>query len=151
MTDGAHLGVGADTALSKILGGKDILDDQILTEAEFEEMIRTAGFTDLDYGTSSNAIARMILEAYEKYPQVRAIPSDTEYLKDENGRAVFVGGNMVALGVDLYRVIKQIYAEEPHKVEILEGSTGFMFGWAVNAARKILGEGPVANPAILEF
>lgn len=29
--------------------------------------------------------------------------------------------------------------------------TGFMWGWAVNAARKVLGDGPVPNPAIVEI
>jgi hypothetical protein len=36
----------------------------------------------------------------------------------------------------------------PEEMEAYEDCTGFMWGWAVNAAKYVVGASPVANPAI---
>lgn len=160
MTDGAHLGIGAKTALGKIIGGKEIPEDSVMSEAEFEAHIRGIDYSDvtvLTYDTSATAIAKMVLDALEKYPVLQTVPTEKVYLRDEDGAVLspdkdenYGFQKMIPISADLYAVLKLLYGANSIEVEILKDSTGFMWGWAVNAARSILGLGPVPNPAIIE-
>lgn len=148
MTDGAHLNIGANDAMKFVVGGGD--RPKPMTDAEFEASIRTAPYeSEFDYGTSSNAIARSVLEAYEKYPQLRDLSIDHLYLHDEHGDIDW--SNPIVLNVELYDVMKKLHPEGSLVRELYAGMSGFMWGWAVNAARKVLGLGPMPNPAILTF
>lgn len=142
MSDGAHQGLRADAAMKAILAGED--PGSPMSETAFEQMIREAPLDQgWDYGTASNAIARLVLKAYEDYPMLREVPDDVQYLVDANGNKVY----SIKLTNSLYDVIKQLYPE--HYDDLFSGMTGFMWGWAVNAARSILDLGPLPNPALL--
>ena len=81
MSDGAHQGVGAERALGTILGGEDQPhEEEKKTPAQVLDSIREQSFEDLDYGGTANACARLILEAYETYPQLRDHPVKSVYL-----------------------------------------------------------------------
>lgn len=149
MTDGAHLNVGAANAMKTILGGDE---PEPMTDEEFEAMIREAPLSPgmWDYGAYANATARIVLEAYERWPQLQEMADTHVYLSDSNGFAdwnVNGIGSAVVLNRTLYDVIKQIYPE--HYEAIFIELSGFQWGWAVNAARKILDLGPLPNPAIV--
>ena len=147
MSDGAHMGVGADRALGSILGGEEHpTEDERQTPEQMLDSIRDAKFTDLDYGTTSLACARLILEAFEKHPAIRDVPTEHEYLKDADGLMVWPA---VYLTADLHGVLNQLYAEDEMRLGILDGLTGFMWGWAVNAVRYAMGDPPKPNPALM--
>lgn len=148
MTDGAHQGIDAESAMKFIVGGED--HPEQMSDEEFEQMIRKAPLEgDLDYSGGANAMARILLEALEKHPQLRDLPDGHEYLMTSDGQIFRTdeGWSPIALNVDLYDVIKRLHPE--HQETIFDNLTGFMWGWAVNASRKILGLGPVPNPAIM--
>lgn len=139
MTDGAHLNVKADDAMGKIVGGVEV--EEFLTDADFEKMIREAIAIEIfSYDGASNRTARLVLEAYEKYPMLQSQPDSQSYLVDRDGEINYE----IKTGVTLYNIIKEIYPEE----EVFSELTGFMWGWAVNAARNILDLEPLPNPAL---
>jgi len=146
-TDGAQQNIPAESAMKFIVGGGEY--PEALDDLSFEAMIREAPLTgDLGYEGGANAAARLILEAYERYPQTRELAEDHLYLANgEDGKIDW--NNPIYLTVTLYDVIKKIYPQ--HQEEIWDYLTGFMWGWAVNAARKIAGLSPRANPAIMEI
>ena len=138
--NGAHLGIKARDALSAIFGGGD---DYELVE-DFESYIRNATF-DIDcqpldeaYNAAAAAAARLVLEAYEEYPALTEMSDQSVYLTDKQGNKNY----KIKLNRDLYEVVKEIYPEQD---DLFRGLTGFMWGWAVNAARSILGLGPLPN------
>lgn len=151
MTDGAHLNISADDAMGTIVGGKE--QPEPMTNAEFEDMIRSAPImsaedSEFDYGNCSNACARIVLEAYEDYPQLQDLPEKHELLRDATGDIDW--NNPIRLNITLYDVLKQLHDENSNEYRfVLSELTGFMWGWAVNAARKIRGLDPVPNPALL--
>ncbi len=146
-SDGASMGVNADRALETILGGEEQpAKEEQKTPAAMEAEIRAQGFENLSYGTCATATARLILEAYDKYPQLKALPSEQEYLRDATGKMLWPA---VHLTVSIYDVLKELHAEDPQKLEILTGLTGFMWGWAFNAVRYCQSEPPVPNPALM--
>lgn len=155
MTDGAHLGIGAEAAMEKIVGGKEIEEEAVMTDEEFEAYVRGIDYSDpnsLGYDAGATAIARMVLEAYETYPQLQKLGASAETLCDQDGKAVWTEEqHLIYVGGDLYEIIKLIHGHDSIEVKVMRQSTGFMWGWAVNAARSILGLDPVANPAILTF
>jgi len=125
MADGAHLGVSAERALATILGGEPSpTKDECMSDEEFAEWIRSAPekLGDFDYSEASRWLARYYLLALE----------DGCKAKD---------------AWDVWDVIK---AKLPKVAKEEAGEmTGFMHGWAHNAARKILAMPPASNPAIL--
>jgi len=147
MTDGAHLNIGAEKAVETILGGED--EPEHLTDEQFEQMIRTAPIKpDLGYDEGSNACARIVLEAYEKYPQLQDLPEEHIYLKFANGKTDL--DNFYSINTTLYDVLRKLYDDDSYEYRwVFSELTGFMWGWAVNAARKVLGLGAVPNPALI--
>lgn len=149
MGDGAHLNIGAERAMKTIVDGKE--QPPAMTDEEFEAMVRNAPISgELSYESASSAAARIVLEAYEEYPQLRELSDECVYLRDSNGNIEWgnEGGKMIHLNVTLYDVIKKLHKEGTAERDVLVDLTGFMWGWAMNAARKILGLGPVPNPAM---
>ncbi len=148
-SDGAHLNIPANDAMKAAIGGEDTT---VMTDADFEQMIREAPLglpmSDYDYGTYSNAVARIVLEAYETYPQLQTISDEHVYLQDAEGNTLWEPPGPIALNKSLYDIIKMIYEE--HEEFFMEMS-GFQWGWAMNAARKVLGLGAVPNPALVVF
>jgi len=94
-----------------------------MDDKEFERWIRSAplGFEDVDYDEACRRLAKMYLTLLE------------EGLKIEKG---------------LLATLKRRF---PHLAVDVGQMTGFMHGWAFNAARKIAGLEPAPNPALLQL
>ncbi len=121
--DGADLNMPAAGAMKAALGGDQ---PERLSDEAFEAMIRQA--TDAgSYDGCANVAARAVLEHLEAHPEHLALDAE--------------GG--------LYDHVKASASAEA-KAAFSE-MTGFMWGWAVNAARHILKQKPVPNPAIVEI
>lgn len=147
MSDGAQLGVGAERALATILGGEPqpSLDEIETVEQMRERILATTEADATTYDGMATFAAKLILEYLLADPRRAAIPTENVYEKDENGRLVFnsEGGlNLVTPG--LYEVMKA----DGIPLDKL-GLTGFMWDWAVNAARRCVEAPAVPNPAIL--
>lgn len=127
MADGAHLGVSASRALKTILGGEPSpTEDECMGREEFASRVRSAPH-DLEdivgedpYGEASEWLARRYLLIIEQAP---AVTRDIAW--------------------EVFR------ARWPEDAEEAGGMTGFMHGWAWNAARNALSKPAEANPAIL--
>lgn len=156
MGDGAHLNVDVESAMGKIVGGEEVR--YVLTDEEFEQNVRFVsaepGGGVSGYERTGWLLARGILETYETFPMLQTWPSEPVYLRDDRGNMVWSDGRGVRLSVGLSETIKTLHAGGHLKtagyLDAYEGCTGFQWGWAVNAARKVLGLGAVPNPAILE-
>ena len=152
MSDGAHLGVGAERALETVLGGKEQpRDDERMSDEEFAAWIRSADKTN-EYGETARYAARLIVEFLEAHPEHLTTPGEAEGAFQVDGREatreeVMSGAaKFVRLRDGLYEVME---TEGVYLGDL--DLTGFMWGWAFNAARKVLGLGPVPNPAIVEI
>ena len=151
MSDGAHMGVSADRALETILGGKEQpAKEERQTPRQMLDAIREAPQKPLDYGSAALLYARVLLEAYEAYPELCDHPTESVYLRDASGQMVWAeGGGAVVLQPDIYAVLKQIHPDEScWQRKVMSGLTGFMIGWANNAVRYALGDPPKPNPAL---
>ena len=145
--DGAHLNIGAESAMKKIVGGEELPEP--MTNEEFEQSIRTAPIEEgLGYDGGANACARIILETYEKYPELQHMTDSRTYLHGADGEIDW--NNAIATNTTFTDVFNKLHPEgtPEHDLVIVELS-GFMWGWAINAARKILGLGPLPNPALM--
>ena len=97
-----------------------------------------------------SACARLILEAFKKYPQLVEVPSENTYLLGMDGRMVYLeGGGAVVLVPGVYDALKAIYADRTDALAVFSGLSGFMWGWAYNAAMRCLDLPPVPNPALM--
>lgn len=75
------------------------------------------------------------------------MPDNVSYFVEQlEGADVSEYRYKVVLNVNLYDVVKQLH---PEYQPLFDDLTGFMWGWAVNAARHILKLGAVPNPAII--
>ena len=147
MSDGAHSGVSAERALKTILGG-----EPAPTEAECESVeamrarILAAPIASETYDGTAMACARLILDAWRKYPQLLEVPTAAIYLKrDVNSFAEAP----IELVPGLHSVLKQVYWGQPAALEVLAGLSSFMWGWAVNAALRCIDQPPAPNPALV--
>jgi hypothetical protein len=128
MSDGAHLGVGAERALQTILGGKPSpAPAERMDAPTFERWIRAAPEDPQTYDDGGRFLAKLMLEV--------ALASDGA------GR----------LSVDeLYDAAKEHAGADRWRPLEENGVTGFMAGWAANAARWLCELGPLPNPAIID-
>lgn len=122
-SDGAHLGVGAERALDTILGGKDQPEEsERKTPEQMAEHLRGATISDCNnYDGAARYCGKLVLEFMEANP-------------------TFEG--------DLYDGLNKRVTEEDRE-KCLSELSGFMWGWAENAARYALSKPPVPNPAIM--
>ncbi len=143
MSDGAHLGMSAESALSVILSGDDPAEKPTMDPAEMREWILSA--QDLgdafDYDSCARYAARLILEYLLADPRRAQIPTEVVYQLDDRGQMVWPA---VVITPSLYDAMKA----DGIPIDAL-GLSGFMWGWAVNAARRCCELPPVPNPAIL--
>jgi len=153
MGDGAQANIDAGTAMRAIIGGGDI-PDELPTDMTFAETIRAAELPEEwvsggdGYAAYANYAALIVLRIYEKYPMTQGLSDEPEYLRDGDGTIDWT--RPIALNVTLYNVVKQLHTDENGPARrCLSALSGFQWGWAVNAARKIVGLGPVPNPALL--
>jgi hypothetical protein len=153
MSDGAHLGVGAERALKTILGGEPApTADECESVEQMRARILSAPIEAKTYDGAATACARLILEAWKQYPQLAELPHETIYLRDAHGQMVWRDGvdpACVRLVPGLHDALKQLYADRPDALAVLRDLTGFMWGWAVNAALRCIDQPPAPNPALL--
>jgi hypothetical protein len=143
--DGAHLNLGADDAMRKIVGGVE--PPAPMAFDVFCARIRAAVDVPTDYGGTSESVAKYLLRYLEEHPEHRDLPLDDVY-DWEAWRATSMQEHPPKVGDGVWSLAKAAY---PEMKTVAEGITGFMAGWAFNAARHCLGLGPVSNPAIVEI
>jgi len=154
--DGATQTVLPKRALETILGGKDQpTEEETVSREELEAKIRLASMEPDSYDDCSLAIARVIVEAVEKYPNLRSVPMEAEYLRDVDGETVWFEDRerpVIHIRSGMHDVLKEIFPDEqsPER-KVMSEMTGFMWGWAYNAAARVLGMSARPNPAIVEL
>lgn len=149
--DGADLGITAEDALSVVVGGEKQEDKKTRTPAELRAVIEAATDADLDsYGGCGNRAAGLVLEFMGRHPEAATMPADSEHdwPKRADGSTDWdATPTLKTMGV--WEYMKQ---EEPDWFKAHDNTwdelTGFLWGWAVNAARYCLALPPVPNPAI---
>lgn len=143
--DGADLGVGAEKAMKAVLGGPQPEDEDRMDPVQFEAYIMSATKEDANtYDGCARYAARLILEHFKANPANANIPTEHQFKRDENGRAIFEDGNLIPTGE---RNLTEVMFKNPDFKDL--DLTGFMWGWAVNAARRCLELPSVPNPAII--
>lgn len=114
-------------------------------------MARDVAWESMDdgYEEAARRLARFILTTLRAHPGIQAAPVETTW--------DFAGWRVEARMADEPCPIlaagwaERLKAADPEGyATAVEDITGFMWGWAVNAARYVLGLGPVANPALVE-
>lgn len=153
MSDGAHKGVGAERALATILGfAPEPTDGECETVEQMKARILSAPIeAEASYDGCATACARLILEAWQRWPKLHAVPSEAVYLTDEHGGLVVIDDGLVELIPGLHSALKSVYRDRPDALAVLSALTGFMWGWALNAALRIIDQPPEPNPALLEI
>lgn len=146
MTDGAHLGVNAKRALDTILGGEPSpTAEERQTAEEMRAEIMALTECPNTYEGTASWTAKLILEWLLANPSRAQEPSEMEYDWDadpDRGADGMKPGFTKALG--WYEQMKR------DGIDLADlGLSGFMWGWAVNAARRCLELPPVPNPAII--
>jgi hypothetical protein len=166
MSDGSSLGIGPDRALRTILGG-----EQSPTEAErfTPEQVRAmvAAATPETYDGATMCMTRAVLRLFAEREETQVWPTAPDYAwtlpdgttvsnEDAHARGYFYegpattaadGAEWKAHGPDLYAAAKAVAVGLERAA--FEGATGFMWGFAVNQARWLMGQHPGANPAIV--
>lgn len=122
MSDGAQLGYTAEQSLSLVLGGHASEFPQPMTAEEMCVWIDTAPDDDHTYDGQSRYAAKLIVDYLRAHPHTSKLDAMTLSLE------------MRADGVSLDEL----------------DLSGFMFGWAINAARRCVELPEIANPAIIE-
>lgn len=149
MSDLAHFAIDAETAFKANINGatKEERETARISTELFEARIREAPLVgDLSYSSCAEAIARVMLEAYETYPQLRTLSDTHVYLEPIDW------ANPVYLNVTFTDILYKLHPQGTDiRDDVLDTASGFMWGWAVNAARSILGLGSLPNPALLKI
>lgn len=138
------MGVGAERALQTILGGEDQPSaDERTTPQQMAAYLLSASSEAHSYDEGARLAGRIVLEYLQMHPEDAALPADDKHEWPNGWDAPSV---IVAPGIH-----GQMERKEPGAIEKLRslGLTGFMWGWAVNAAKYALDLPPVANPAIV--
>ena len=136
-SDGAHLGINAEDSMKAVLGGEQ--PKKRMSPIEMREYLMSQEGPGGYDGTAAYC-AKLVLEAMLADPSLASIPADTKW--DFN--APKVDGKYVVITKGLYETLK----ERGTPLDQLD-LTGFMWGWAVNAARYCVELEPVPNPAII--
>ncbi len=132
MADGAHLGFGAEDSMKAAIGGAEPAES--MTAQEMKDQILASEMSEgFDYNGAAMYTAKLVLLWLEEDPTRAQTPSENTY--DEDYQVVTSGW---------YEQIKEANDDLAEM-----GLTGFMWGWAVNAARRCLELPPVPNPAIM--
>ncbi len=150
--DGAHVGVGARRALGTILGDKEQpTSRERKSPAQVRSTLRRASMRPKSYNTTANTAGKLVLEFMERHPESASMPADSKYEwpRRADGEIDFEGTPTITVE-GVYEYMKRIEPEWYIKYKyIWTELTGFMWGWAVNAARYSLDLPPVSNPALL--
>ena len=152
--DGADLGIGAESALKVVFGGEPQEEQVTRTPAQLRAIIEAASDEPKGYGDGANAAAKIVLGFLERHPECQYMPADSrhEWPKKADGSTDW-DATPTVVEEGIYDAIKRLEPETyaKHREHIFGELTGFMWGWAVNAAKYCLDLPPVPNPAIVEF
>lgn len=147
--DGAHLGVDAERALKTILGGEPSPGQDEQMDAEtFRTWIKTADRED-SYGEAARLAARYLLEYLTAHPEDMRLPLDDVH--DWNRMRAELGDRFTSPDELLrYRTQEGLFDKAAAEYPALKNMdlTGFMVGWAFNAARRCLEIPPAPNGAL---
>lgn len=164
--DGADLGVSAGRALDTVVGGADQPgDDERARLEEFAARIRRTPLPgdgqpiherrDLGrdaYSFAGDALAHAFLVLEEEQPGIldkRLVYGDAPERFAEADRRWW-DENMKGTEQEANAAVWEAFCERwPDGDDWIGGATGFMVGWAHNAARTINNLPPVPNPAIV--
>jgi len=148
MSDGAQQGIGAERALGTILGGQPApSEDEGMSREALEARIMVAPYPPESYDDAALYTAKFILTALRAHPEIQTAPVEDAY--DFSG---------IELGQRMPDVIPLTQKGWPALLKEIDPAgydaavdeiTGFMWGWATNAARYILDLPEVPNPAII--
>jgi hypothetical protein len=148
--DGAHLGYGAEAAMRGALG--DTETPKLMTTTEMREYIESAPETPDTYDDFGRLVAKYTLAFLDRHPEGSALSADSEYEwpGEAEGKPDWNATPTIKTE-GLYDYMKRAEPEwfETARAAAFTEMTGFMWGWAVNAARRCLELPPVANPAIV--
>lgn len=152
--DGAHLGIDAKSALGLVMGKDEEEAPERVDPAGMRKRIlaaATRGGGPLGYDDCGEMAAGMVLMFYEAHPEATTWPVERAHHWERDGQQVdpgkdgWEGLQYVGDGPDLYAEVNSF---TDGKLDGF-GLTGFLWGWAVNAARYALDLPPEPNPAII--
>lgn len=146
-SDGAHEGVGAQRALETILGASPAPDpdEGESAPAMFQRLVTMERPAEFDYSSCADWAASQILKWLLADPSRALLPVENVYKRYRDGRLAYnEEGGLIRLQDGWYDVMKK----DGFDLSDL-GLTGFMWGWAANAARRCVELPPVSNPAIV--
>lgn len=167
MSDGANMGVSAGRALKTILGGDPPpSEDELVSMTEFEKQIRSRplpgdgkppwkmqedGDVEDAYSFASEMLAHAFLMLEDETP---GLLTERRKYTAEDMQKRYPGQdwwkNLVGSYQDPTTVMWEAFTKRwPDGDDWIGGSSGFMVGWAFNAARSIKGLNAVQNPAIV--
>lgn len=138
--DGADLGVKAEDGMRAAIGGEQPKEQ--MDPVAFERYIMEQEGPS-DYSGTAAYAAKLILLHLRAHPEDTQIPVERPYdtIRDDTGHVVDVKR------VEGVRNLTDVMFEDPKFKEL--DLTGFMWGWAVNAARRCCELEAVPNPAII--
>lgn len=151
--DGAHLNYTADAGLKAVLGdSEEQASAERMTDEQFAAYIRECpDDAATSYEGGARLAARYMLVWLEAHPseQWRPLEDEIDWKKFEADSVTMEDWETKR---SQYIAVEGAYdriAEEYPAIHDI-GLTGFMAGWAWNAARKVLNLAPQVNPAIVE-
>lgn len=162
MSDGAHAGVGAARALDTILGNEpqpSETGEKTMSPVEMRAHIEAAPAPDsaeFDYDGAARFLAKHVLAYFLAHPEHAQLPASAKYeFVESRERPDGEGWKECGtdywgrtVGIDLWQnCVKPSLSESDY--EAVSDFTGFMWGWAVNAARYCVELPPVPNPALV--
>lgn len=147
MPDGAHIGVGADRALETILGdAPQPTDEECQTADEMRAEILACTEDPHTYGGTATFMANRILNWLLANPARAQEPPEVDYDWDGDPDRGADGCKPEFVRAPGWTTLMKADGVWPDGIDL----TGFMWGWAVNAARRCLELPPIANPAIID-
>jgi len=144
MSDGAQQGIGAKRALDTILGGEPApTEDEGMSREQMERRIMAvADGPPQDYDDAALYTAKFILTTLRAHPEIASQPVD--------GAIDLVNStpdHIIVTRKGWSDLLKEV--DPTGYQEAVDEITGFMWGWACNAARYVLDLPEVPNPAIM--
>lgn len=140
--DGAQLGYGAEDAMKAVIGGEQPTKVTSAGEMGARIMALTEDTYEHTYDGTADWTANRIISWLMQDPQRAQSPTENVYGVRDDGttdyETIAVPGwydRMKDDGFDLSEL----------------GLSGFMWGWAVNAARRMMELPEVSNPAIVSL
>lgn len=155
--DGADLGMTCEDGMHGALGDESV-NEEATRRTPAEMLAEIQADQGNTYSGCANRAALAILDLFKTEPEAVGWPATPEgafHVKATGELAThqqlqslsFDDMEFRPTGPDLYETVK---AQRPDLYDdVFSQMTGFQWGWAVNAAKYIVGAPPVPNPAIM--